>query len=153
MGSALLTSHFSALTVPAKLRHPVQTRRQHPLAEDARVLCFWIGGASMTSNSDELEEQLRQNLRLRRELGAEIAKARGSKAKTELAAQATDSSGKQDYKAVGAPQCRPPELATTEAGQEIGPRAVFWVLIGSVIAGLALGLAYGWIPISWTVRP
>ena len=30
---------------------------------------------------------------------------------------------------------------------------MFWVLIGSVIAGLALRLAYGWIPISWTVRP
>jgi hypothetical protein len=108
---------------------------------------------SMTSNSDELEEQLQQNLRLRRELGAEIAKARWSKAKTQLAAHATDSSGKQDDKTVGAPQYWPPELATTEAGQEIGPRTVFWVLIGSVIAGLALALAYGWIPISWTVRP
>jgi hypothetical protein len=107
----------------------------------------------MPSNSDELEEQLRQNLRLRRELGAEIAKARGSKAKTELAVHPTDSSGKQDDKTVGAPQYWPPELATTEAGQEIGPRTVFWVLIGSVIAGLALALAYGWIPISWTVRP
>jgi hypothetical protein len=107
----------------------------------------------MPSNSDELEEQLRQNLRLRRELGAEIAKSRGSKAKTELAVHPTDSSGKQDDKTVGAPQYWPPEHANTEAGQEIGPRAVFWVLIGSVIAGLALALAYGWIPISWTVRP
>lgn len=101
----------------------------------------------------ELEEQLRQNLRLRRELGAELAKTRVSKAKTELAPHATDSSGKQDDKTVGAPQYRPPELATSEAGQKVRLRAVFWVLVGSVIAGLALGLAYGWIPISWTLRP
>jgi hypothetical protein len=107
----------------------------------------------MPSNSDELEEQLRQNLRLRRELGAEIAKARGSKAKTELAVHPTDSSGKQDDKTVGAPQYWPPEHANTEAGQEIGPRAVFWVLIGSVIAGLALALAYGWITNFVVVRP
>ena len=32
----------------------------------------------MTSNSDDLEEQLRQNLKLRRELAAEVAKARDS---------------------------------------------------------------------------
>ena len=32
----------------------------------------------MTSNSDDLEEQLRQNLKLRRELAAEVAKARNS---------------------------------------------------------------------------
>jgi hypothetical protein len=32
----------------------------------------------MTSNSDDLEEQLRQNLKLRRELANEVAKARDS---------------------------------------------------------------------------
>ena len=32
----------------------------------------------MTSNSDDLEEQLRQNLKLRRELATEVAKARDS---------------------------------------------------------------------------
>jgi hypothetical protein len=30
----------------------------------------------MTSDSDDLEQQLRQNLKLRRELGAEVAKAK-----------------------------------------------------------------------------
>ena len=35
----------------------------------------------MTTNSDDLEEQLRQNLKLRRELAAEVAKARDSSAK------------------------------------------------------------------------
>ena len=38
------------------------------------------GGAGMTSDSDDLEEQLRQNLKLRRELAAEVAKAKGSSA-------------------------------------------------------------------------
>ena len=37
----------------------------------------------------------------------------------------------------------PPKLTTTKARQGTGPRAMFWVLIGSltlaVIAGLALG--------------
>jgi hypothetical protein len=32
----------------------------------------------MTSNSDDLEEQLRQNLQLRRELGAKAAKAKAA---------------------------------------------------------------------------
>jgi cobalamin biosynthesis Mg chelatase CobN len=35
----------------------------------------------MTTNSDDLEKQLQQNLKLRRELGAEVAKARDSNAK------------------------------------------------------------------------
>ena len=34
----------------------------------------------MTSDSDDLEEQLRQNLKLRRELAAQVAKAKGSSA-------------------------------------------------------------------------
>jgi hypothetical protein len=34
----------------------------------------------MTSESDDLEQQLRQNLELRRELGAEVAKAKDSSA-------------------------------------------------------------------------
>jgi hypothetical protein len=104
-------------------------------------------GLSMTSNSDDLEEQLRQNLKLRRELGAEVAKAR-------------DSSAKQGGRMAGAPATphdRPPKLTTPEARQGTGPRAMFWVLIGSltlaVIAGLALGLAFGWIPLPWSVTP
>jgi hypothetical protein len=36
--------------------------------------------AGMTSDSDELEEQLRENLKLRRELGAEVAKAASRRA-------------------------------------------------------------------------
>jgi multidrug resistance efflux pump len=36
----------------------------------------WLGGAGMTSDTDDLEQQLRQNLKLRRELGAEVAKSR-----------------------------------------------------------------------------
>jgi hypothetical protein len=32
----------------------------------------------MTSDTDDLEQQLRQNLELRRELGAEVARARGA---------------------------------------------------------------------------
>jgi hypothetical protein len=35
-------------------------------------------GAGMTSDSDDLEQQLRENLKLRRELAAEVAKARGA---------------------------------------------------------------------------
>ena len=33
----------------------------------------------MASDSDELEQQLRENLKLRRELAAELAKAKGTK--------------------------------------------------------------------------
>jgi hypothetical protein len=36
------------------------------------------GGAGMTSDSDDLAEQLRQNLKVRRELAAEVAKAKGA---------------------------------------------------------------------------
>ena len=78
-------------------------------------------------------------MKLRRELGAEVAKAIDSSA------------------VPGTPNDRPPKLTTTEARQGTGPRAVFWVLIGSltlaVIAGLALGLAFGWIPLAWNVTP
>jgi hypothetical protein len=38
------------------------------------------GSAGMTSESDDLEEQLRENLKLRRELAAEVSKAKGSSA-------------------------------------------------------------------------
>jgi hypothetical protein len=92
----------------------------------------------MTSNSDDLEEALQQNLKLRRELGTEVAKASGSSAKQMAEARAT-------------PKDRQHGLTTTEARQGTGPRAMFWVLIGSftlaVIAGLVLGLAFGWIPL------
>ena len=88
----------------------------------------------MTSSSDDLEKALQQNLKLRRELGTEIAKASNSSAKQMAEAP-----------------------ATPEARQGTGPRAMFWVLIGSltlaVIAGLALGLAFGWIPLPWNVTP
>jgi hypothetical protein len=98
----------------------------------------------MTSNSDDLETALQQNLKLRRELGTEIAKA-------------SDRSAKQMAKAPATSSNRPPKFTTTEARQGTGPRAMFWVLIGSltlaVIAGLALGLAFGWIPLSWGVTP
>ena len=109
----------------------------------------------MTSNSDDLEEQLLQNLKLRRELGAEIAKARARDAKPERGelAPATDSSVKQDDRTGGTQQYRPPELTTTKTRQETGPRAVFWVLVSSVVAGLALAFAFGWIPIAWTLKP
>jgi hypothetical protein len=92
--------------------------------------------AGMASKSDELEKVLQQNLKLRRELGAEVAKARDRSA---------------------TPQDRPPKLTTTEARQGTGPRAMCWVLIGSlslaVVAGLALGLAFGWIPLPSSVMP
>jgi hypothetical protein len=98
----------------------------------------------MTSNSDDLEKALQQNLKLRRELGAEVAKA-------------SDSSAKQMAEARATPHHRPTKLTTTQARQGTGPRAMFWVLIGSltlaVIAGLALGLAFGWIPLPWSVTP
>lgn len=45
------------------------------MAYDARVICSLAGGAGMTSDSDDLEQQLRQNLKLRRVLTAEVAKA------------------------------------------------------------------------------
>jgi hypothetical protein len=98
----------------------------------------------MTSNSDDLETALQQNLKLRRELGTEIAKA-------------SDTSAKQGPKAPATPRDRPPKLTTAEARQGTGPRAMLWVLIGSltlaVIAGLALGLAFGWIPLPWSSMP
>jgi len=59
----------------------------------------------MTSNGDDLEEQLRQNLKLRRELGAEVAKAR-------------DSSAKRRGRMASAPEtphCEPAKVTTTEA--------------------------------------
>jgi hypothetical protein len=43
----------------------------------------------MTSNSDDLEEALQQNLKLRRRLGAEVAKASDSSAKHRAEAPAT----------------------------------------------------------------
>jgi hypothetical protein len=96
----------------------------------------------MTSNSDDLEKVLQQNLKLRRELGAEVAKARDSRAKRRPDPPARDG---------------PPKLTTTEARQGTGPRSMFRVLVGSitlaVIAGLALGLAFGWIPLPWSVIP
>jgi hypothetical protein len=95
----------------------------------------------MTSNSDDLEKALQQNLKLRRELGAEVTKASGS-------------SGRQMAEGPATPNDRPPKLTTSEARQGTGPRAMFWVLIGSltlaVIAGLALGLTFGWIPVPWS---
>jgi hypothetical protein len=98
----------------------------------------------MTSNSDDLEEALQQNLKLRRELGAEVAKA-------------GDSSARQNADAPATPHNRPPKLPTAEARQGTEPRAMLWVLIGSlslaVIAGFALGLAFGWIPLPWSVTP
>ena len=36
------------------------------------------GGAGMTSDSDDLEEALRENLKLRQELAAEVAKAKAA---------------------------------------------------------------------------
>jgi len=51
----------------------------------------------------------------------------------------------------------PAKLTTVEARQGTGPRAMVWVLIASltlaVIAGLVLGLAYGWIPLPWSAAP
>jgi hypothetical protein len=93
----------------------------------------------MSPNSDDLEKALQQNLKLRHELGAEVAKAKGGRAK----------------QMPKRPQSRSaPQVTTTEARQGTGPRAMFWVLIGSltlaVIAGLALGLAFGWIPVPWS---
>ena len=98
----------------------------------------------MTSNNDDLEEALQQNLKLRRELGAEVAKA-------------SDSSTKQMAGAAATLHNRPPKLTTAEARQGTAPHAMFWVLIASlslaVIAGLALVLTFGWIPLPWSVMP
>jgi hypothetical protein len=73
----------------------------------------------MTSSSDDLEKALQQNLKLRRELGTEIAKA-------------SNSSAKQMAEAPATPRNQPPKLTTSEARQGTGPRAMFWVLIGSL---------------------
>ena len=100
----------------------------------------------MTSNNDDLEEALQKNLKLRRELGAEVAKVRAS-----------DSNAKPIADVHATPHNRPPKLTSAEARQATGPRAMLWVLIGSVslavIAGLALGLAFGWIPLPSRVVP
>ena len=94
----------------------------------------------MISNRDDLEEVLLQNLKLRRELGAQVAKAR-------------DSSAKPMADVPVPPQNRPSKLTTAGTG----PRAIFWVSIGSLslamIAGLALGFAFGWIPLPWNFMP
>ena len=105
------------------------------------------GSASMASKSDELEEQLRQNLRLRSQLATEIAKARDGNARLEPASSAQASIGKHH-----APQSPPRQLAPAEHPQGAGWRAVFWVLIGAVITGLALGVVFEWIPTSWKGR-
>jgi hypothetical protein len=94
----------------------------------------------MTSNSDDLEKALQQNLKLRRELGAEVSKAKAS-------------SAKQMSKR---PPTRPaPQVTSPEARQGTGPRPMFWVLIGSIIlaaiSGLVLGLVFGWMPFPWNV--
>jgi hypothetical protein len=88
----------------------------------------------MPLSNDDLEKALQQNLKLRRELGDQVAKASDSRAK----------------RMPKRPQPRrSPQVTTTEARQGTGPRAMFWVLIGSlilaVIAGLALGIAFGWV--------
>jgi hypothetical protein len=139
---------------PAAGFPPLSTtlRNANPLAEVARVLCLRMGDASMASNNDDLEEQLRRNLRLRRELGAEIAKARDGNARPERASSAQARSVKHDDSTREVPQGPLPKLATAEPRQGAGLRALFWVLIGAVIAGLALGVAFGWIPISWRGR-
>ena len=95
----------------------------------------------MTSNRDDLEKALQQNLKLRRELGAEVAKAKSLRGR-----HISDASRTRHDPS--------PKLTTSEARQGTGPRAMFWVLIGSltlaVIAGLALGIAFGWIPRPWS---
>jgi hypothetical protein len=102
---------------------------------------FRARGVTMASNSDDLEEALQQNLKLRRELGTEVAKARSGRTNRKPDAPAT-------------PRNTPPQLTTAEARQGTGPGAMFWVLICSlalaVIAGLALGLAFEWIPRPWS---
>jgi hypothetical protein len=95
----------------------------------------------MTSNCDDLEKALQQNLKLRRELGAEVVKAKSLRAR-----HISDASRTRHDPS--------PKLTTSEARQGTGPRAMFWVLIGSLalalIAGLALGFAFGWIPRPWS---
>jgi hypothetical protein len=95
----------------------------------------------MTSNSDDLEKALQQNLKLRRELGAEVAKAKSLRARHISDASLTRNDPS-------------PKLTTSEARQGTGPPAMFWVLIGSLalalIAGLALGFTFGWIPRPWS---
>jgi hypothetical protein len=48
-------------------------------------------------------------------------------------------------------------LPRSTARQGTGPREMFWVLVGpialAVIGGLTLGVAYGWIPLAWSVMP
>ena len=100
----------------------------------------------MTSNNDDLKEALQQNLKLRRELGAEVAKA-----------SASDSNAKRIADVHATPHNRPPKLTSADARQATGARAMLWVLIGSVslavIAGFALGLVFGWIPLPSSVVP
>jgi len=89
----------------------------------------------MASNSDDLEKALQQNLKLRRELGTKVAKARGSRTKD----------------APATPRDPPPKLTSAEA------RAMFWVLIGflilAVIMSLAILVASGWISLPWIAMP
>jgi hypothetical protein len=61
----------------------------------------------MTSSSDDLEKALQQNLKLRRELGTEIATA-------------SNSSAKQMAEAPATPRNQPPKLTTSEARQGTG---------------------------------
>jgi hypothetical protein len=49
-----------------------------PSSLDAGVICFRVSGAGMKSKSD-LEKALRENLKLRRELAAEVAEAKGKR--------------------------------------------------------------------------
>jgi hypothetical protein len=93
----------------------------------------------MTSDTDDLEKQLLENLKLRRELGAELAKASECMAKQCVGLRKDGAM---------------PTQSTTEVRQGTGPRAMFWVLIGSlalaVIAGFALTIAFGWLPLPWS---
>ena len=73
----------------------------------------------MTSNRDDLEKALQQNLKLRRELGAEVVKAKSLRAR-----HISDASRTRHDPS--------PKLTTSEARQGTGPRAMFWVLIGSL---------------------
>jgi hypothetical protein len=49
------------------------------------------------------------------------------------------------------------KLTTTEVRQATGTRSTFRVLMASltlaVIAGLVLGIAFGWIPLPWSATP